>query len=583
MLKKSLYFFSLLLNHVIAQPLSIDEPTLINPSFKVYLSVTGNDTNIGDSIQPLATFAAALSKIEQLSSSATGNVYAEVVVFPGTYYEIFRQPLNKFQVGQRNLNISLRGKETVVLNGTNLTVNAGGGMIYLLGSNIFVKNITVLHSNENGVRFGYNYAGTVINSHDVLIDGVTVSETAGHGILTGIGCLNANGSSNLIPRAKRFKIVNCHVYNSVNYNTPQSQWGSAIKFWNTSNNIALNNHVHDNSGEGIDFDFCDSAIVKGNLLHDNYANIYLDKIEYALIQQNFIYNETKVVSGILTGLEAFTSFITNHYIKDVYIENNIILNTLGINLWQGIYSAIQNGIYSNIKIRHNTIIGKQRGNGALVSISHETFLGQPVSNFSISDVSVENNIMSAHPDSLNNNKILSAPLNPQPGLTTGNNLYNMNPGFAYNSNTDQINSAITKFEPANQAVLNLTPNSILNPELIKVVPYVITNDYHGFSRNSIATNAGAIEKNESIGINFTQRDDLVFFPNPSNGFLKVKEHKANSINKIMAYDMKGLLVFSMNTFEFEPLDLRNFKNGLYTFIVFTKNGEVITNKIQINN
>lgn len=583
MLKKSLYFFSLLLNHVIAQPLSIDEPTLINPSLKVYLSVTGNDTNTGDSIQPLATFAAALSKIEQLSSSATGNVYAEVVVFPGTYYEIFRQPLNKFQVGQRNLNISLRGKETVVLNGTNLTVNAGGGMIYLLGSNIFVKNIAVLHSNENGVRFGYNYAGTVINSHDILIDGVTVSETAGHGILTGIGCLNANGSSNLIPRAKRFKIVNCHVYNSVNYNTPQSQWGSAIKFWNTSNNIALNNHVHDNSGEGIDFDFCDSAIVKGNLLHDNYANIYLDKIEYALIQQNFIYNETKVVSGILTGLEAFTSFITNHYIKDVYIENNIILNTLGINLWQGIYSAIQNGIYNNIKIRHNTIIGKQRGNGALVSISHETFLGQPVSNFSISGVSVENNIMSAHPDSLNNNKVLSAPLNPQPGLTTGNNLYNMNPGFAYNSNTDQINSAITKFEPANQAVLNLTPNSILNPELIKVVPYVITNDYHGFSRNSIATNAGAIEKNESIGINFTQRDDLVFFPNPSNGFLKVKEHKANSINKIMAYDMKGLLVFSMNTFEFETLDLRNFKNGLYTFIVFTKNGEVITNKIQINN
>ena len=144
MLKKSLYFFSLLLNYVIAQPLSIDDPTLINPSFKVYLSVTGNDSNTGDSIQPLATFAAALSKIEQLSSSATGNVYAEVVVFPGTYYEIFRQPLNKFQVGQRNLNISLRGKETVVLNGTNLTVNAGGGMIYLLGSNIFVKNITVL-------------------------------------------------------------------------------------------------------------------------------------------------------------------------------------------------------------------------------------------------------------------------------------------------------------------------------------------------------------------------------------------------------------------------------------------------------
>jgi hypothetical protein len=582
MLKKLIAILTALnFSFIYAQSFVINEPILYAPSYKIYLAINGNDNNTGDSISPVATFAGALTKLDQLTGSFSGNLYAEIIVFPGTYTEIFRQPLNKFQIGSKFLNVSLRGKGNVILDGTNLTVNAGGGMIYLLGSNIYVKNIKVQHSNENGIRFGYNYNSIIINSHDILIDSVEVSETAGHGILVGIGALNANGSSSLIPRAKRFKITNAHVYNSVNYNTPQSQWGSAIKFWNTSNNLAINNHVHDNSGEGIDFDYCDSAIVRKNVLHDNYANIYLDKMVFALIEQNFIYNETKVVSGILTGLEAFTSFITNHYIKDIYIENNIILNTLGINLWQGIYSAIQNGIYNNIKIRHNTIIGKQFGNGALVSISHETFLGQPVSNFSISGISIDRNIVSANPDSLNNGKLFSAPLNPQPGLTSGYNLFNINPGFSYNSTTDQINAAVSTFEDPMQAVFNLTPNSVYNSELIMSSPAIILNDYNGLPRNSINSNVGALELNQSLNLKHNESSDLIVFPNPSKGLFFIETNEFIKISKIECYDITGRCVYSDSILFDASFDLSSIESGMYNLILYSADQTKIFKKIQI--
>ena len=511
--------------NVFAQSVVIDDPVLISPSYRTYISVSGNDANSGDSLSPLATFSAALDKLNSLSGSQTGDVYGEVVFYSGTYAQQINQPYNKYLIGTKRMNVSVRGKGAVMLDGTAITVNPGSGMISLLGSNIHVKNLSVNYSTENGVRFGYNYSGIVVNSHDIWIDSVDVGQTAEHGILLGIGALNANGSSALIPRAKRFKITHCHVHDAVNYNTPQSQWGSAIKFWNTSHNQALNNHVHDNSGEGIDFDFCDTALVRGNLLHDNYANVYLDKVQYAVVEKNHIYNEVKVVSGILMGLEAFTAYVTDHYMKDIYVQNNLIHNTTGINIWQGIYSAIQNGFFTNIQIRHNTIIGKQFANGSQISLSYETFLNQPVPNVSFSNLRYERNIISAHADSLNNGKLLSAPLNPQPQLVTEYNLFNMNPGFGFNAASDQIVPTLQVFvDPTSDVVFELTPNVTYNPEFVMNSPNSVglTDDFSEFARGSVNTNVGALELNEGLYVNEIDGNDMTVYPNPFNEKLTVK-------------------------------------------------------------
>jgi len=549
-----------------AQNVQIADPIVQPPLHHIYISPAGNDSNSGDSLTPLATFSAALDKLDQLTVGISGNVYTEVVLFSGTYQEIFRQPLSRYQIGSKLLNVSLRGKGQVLLNGAGLSVNVGGGMVYLLGSNISVRNLKIDQSNENGVRFGYNYNGTVINSHDVWIDSVEVSSTSGHGILMGIGALNANGSSLLIPRAKRFKITNCHVHDAVNYNTPQSQWGSAIKFWNTSHSIAAGNNVHDNSGEGIDFDFCDTVHVIDNQLHDNYANIYLDKVEYAIISGNLIYNEIKEVSGILLGIEAFTAFVSDHYLRDIYIHNNVILNTTGINIWQGIYSAIQMGYFSNIDISHNTLIGKQFANGAQVSFSYETFLGQPVNNIVFSGLRINRNIISANPDSLNNSRLMSSPLDPQPQLVTEHNLFNMQPGFGYNSATDQINSSLPMLLLPNQ-LDQIRPNSTLNPEFICSAPFsgFPETDFFGIMRAVSQTNVGAAELIEDLGFSQQNTENgFRVFPNPSEGMIRTGKEFESSCFEVRM--ISGNRIGEVCADQEGSLDLHHLTSGTYILV-----------------
>ena len=558
-----------------AQTAVIQEPILITPSYRVYLSPSGNDSNSGDSLSPLSTFTSALDKLNTLSGSQTGDIYGEVVFYSGTYAQQINQPYNKYVIGSKRLNVSVRGKGTVLLDGNAVTVNPGSGMIYLLGSNIHVKNLAINYSSDNGVRFGYNYSGIVVNSHDIWIDSVEVAQTAGHGILVGIGALNANGSSSLIPRAKRFKITNCHVHDAVNYNTPQSQWGSAVKFWNTSHNLALNNHVHDNSGEGIDFDYCDTAEVRENLLHDNYANVYLDKMQYAHVHRNIIYNETKVVSGVLMGLEAFTAYVTDHYMKDIYIENNIVLNTMGINIWQGIYSAIQNGYFNNIQIRNNTIIGKQVANGAQVSFSYSTFLGQPVANVLFTNISIDRNIITANVDSLNNGNMISIPLDPQPGLTTGNNLFNRNPGFGYNSSSDQILATLPEYiDPNSDVITALTPNTSNNADFIKSATNSagIAVDYTGFARGISTTNVGALELNEGLGFSISEKEDLLLYPNPSpNGFCVITNENWQ-IDRLIVTDVLGKEQLVLSSYHGEFVSSNSLKSGNYFVTLISSNG-----------
>jgi hypothetical protein len=319
-------------------------------------------------------------------------------------------------------------------------------------------------------------------------------------------------------------------------------------------------------------------------LFDNYANIYLDKIEYAYIHNNLIYNQTKVVTGILMGIEAFTGYITNHFIKDVYIDNNIILNTLGISIWQGIYSAIQNGYFQNIYIRQNTLIGKQVGNGALVSFSYETLLGQPVPNVSHSNITIERNIISANIDSLNNQKLLSAPLNPQQGLTSGYNLFNINPGFAFNASSDQINNSVPVYvNPTGNIQQELTPNSNLNAELIMTAqnnPAVMV-DYFYTLRQSGNTNVGAIELNEYLKIDGLDASNFKVYPNPTADLLMISLDENQNGIKVKCFDALGSEVLNTALVKNEPIDIHYLSNGSYLLQVFTDSGRIFQTNIHI--
>lgn len=533
----------------------VNLPQINMPSARIYMSPIGSDSNIGDSLAPVATFSKALDLLNAASANQSGEVYTEVVLFEGLYAQALAQPLNKFQYPNRNLNVSVRGRGVVNLDGQMLSsLSSGSGMVHLLGSHIYVKGINILYSPANGVRFGFNYNGTVINSADILIENVSVSATAGHGILVGIGALNTANQFTLTPKANRFLIQNCQVHDAVNFNTVQTQWGSAIKAWNASNVTVRNCVVRDNGGEGIDFDDCDSIDVYANEVEDNVVGIYLDKVTNGWVHRNAISNSQKQSPGMLFAMEAFTSLMTNHYIKNIKIFNNILLNTRGMHFWQGSYGANQQGYFDNIEIAHNTIIGRQTGNGSCLHFNFETFFGQPALNVHFNQISLHRNLIAASPDSLNNNQLIFATL-PIPGFSAGYNIYKQAVWAPMSGSTDVIDAtlpiSLNNFSSA-------VPGN--GPVPIHLVPLSnILTDFAAQPRHPVETAAGAYEF-DLVGISTLLKNPFRVHPNPSQGTLEIF---GLGSSRIKIYNASGVLQMSVNFEEGQELDLTHLQAGLY--------------------
>ena len=135
----------------------VQQPLIKTPQFEIYIATFGADSHSGDSLEPLATFTAALNKIESRTIGQTGDVYAAVVFYPDAYPFASSQPANKFEVNGRRLNVSVRGMNGAVLVGSGLNQGGGDAMIALKGHNIFVKNISIDYAPANGINFGYRY------------------------------------------------------------------------------------------------------------------------------------------------------------------------------------------------------------------------------------------------------------------------------------------------------------------------------------------------------------------------------------------------------------------------------------------
>lgn len=560
-MKAILIFINLLASHFcLAQFVSL--PQVPNPTLGVYMSALGSDSNAGDSLHPVASFSKALDILVTASNNMSGEVYAEVILFEGLYNQALNQNLNKFQLTNRELNVSVRGRGIATLDGTLISnLSSGSGMVHLLGSGISVKNIHILYSPANGVRFGYNYNGTIINSQDIQIENVEVAATAGHGILVGIGALNTASPFTLTPMGERFLIQNCSVHDAVNYNTVQNQWGSAIKAWNARHVTIRNCIVRDNGGEGIDFDECDSVDVYANETQDNVVGIYLDKVTNAWIHRNYISNTNKQSTAMLFGIEAYTSLITNHYIKNIKIYNNLMTNTQGMVFWQGIYGANQQGYFDQIEIVHNSIIGRQAGNGSCFHFNFETFLGQPAPNVHFSAINMHRNIIAAHPDSINNNQLVYATL-PIPGFSASYNVYSQAIWQSMASPTDIIDNQLPTFI---SSLTNAIPGVGLVP-LYNVPSTWVEIDYYMNNRNSIQTAAGAFEYT-SVGLEDLTKDSVKIYPNPSHGELVIK---GITNCKLSIIDPLGIEVFSGIVKANEKLDLTSLKKGIYFLLLDDK-------------
>jgi hypothetical protein len=272
------------------------------------------------------------------------------------------------------------------------------------------------------------------------------------------------------------------------------------------------------------------------------------------VHRNAISNSQKQSPGMLFAMEAYTSLITNHYIKNIKIFNNILLNTRGLHFWQGIYGANQQGYFDNIEIAHNTIIGRQTGNGSCLHFNFETFLGQPALNVHFNQISMHRNIISASPDSLNNNQLIFASL-PIPGFSAASNIYKQAVWASMSGATDVIDATLP-------ISLNNWTNAIpgSGPVPIHLVPLSsITTDFAAQQRHPNETAAGAYEF-DLIGLPTLSQDELRVYPNPSDGFVTVE---GNLFGTIDFFDMLGNKVFSIMHSNGSEIDLSFLKPGIY--------------------
>ncbi|MFM7154266.1 MAG: hypothetical protein ACKOZV_09095, partial [Bacteroidota bacterium] len=108
-------------------PETVPLPVLFPVQQVVYMSPAGSDSATGDSLNPVATFTGALNRLAAWSDGQQGALYTEVVLYPGYYTAPIIQPWGRFQLPGRQLNISVRGKDTVMLDGLNAPISSGQG------------------------------------------------------------------------------------------------------------------------------------------------------------------------------------------------------------------------------------------------------------------------------------------------------------------------------------------------------------------------------------------------------------------------------------------------------------------------
>jgi hypothetical protein len=182
--------------------------------------------------------------------------------------------------------------------------------------------------------------------------------------------------------------------------------------------------------------------------------------------------------------------------------------------------------------------------------------------------------MTANVDSLNNSNMISFPLNPQPGLITGNNLFNRNPGFGFNAATDQIVTTLPVYvDPVSDVVSDLTPSNVQHPDFIMNVTNtsVLLDDFSGTTRGA-TTNVGAIEQNDYLGILEVGQEDMLLLPNPADAGFAVGFDQQSLDYSLRIVDITGQELLFISNYQGEYISISDIAPGNYFVSVSGING-----------
>ncbi|HBC05317.1 MAG TPA: hypothetical protein DC015_14255, partial [Aequorivita sp.] len=111
----------------------------------------------------------------------------------------------------------------------------------------------------------------------------------------------------------------------------------------------------------------------------------------------------------------------------------------------------------------------------------------------------------------------------------------------------------------------------------KVLAFGVTEDANNIHRNAIVCRLD----NEFLGVqDLLAENKIQVFPNPTNGYFKIKSKDA--IRKLEIYNPLGQLLatelFNNNAVEIE-YDFNRFQNGIYTIVIVSGDEHTISKKI----
>jgi hypothetical protein len=271
-----------------------------------YVSTSGSDSNPGTLASPFRTITKGVSML-----SAAGDV---LNVRAGTYAESVTI-WHKYGTSASPIRVQNYTGETPVIDGTGTTTNGTvviDSSSYVRFDGFEVKNgpktgILVYNADNIKVRwnsihdcqeFGIHASGSLVGTtHDITFDGNDVKR-----------CVLENSSGTA------------------------ASWSQAIGSYKSDNITFINNYVHENFGEGIDFVLGDYATMSNNHLYDNFStNMYIDNGRHVVCDSNFIITGwgTNYTQYYRSGRPADAITVANEYYStqkpssDLTITNNI--------------------------------------------------------------------------------------------------------------------------------------------------------------------------------------------------------------------------------------------------------------------
>ncbi|MFN0204558.1 MAG: T9SS type A sorting domain-containing protein [Bacteroidia bacterium] len=605
--------------------ITIPLPQIFAPTHQIYLSPNGNDSNAGTLSSPKKTFQAALAAFPfGVNNANNSHSYNEIIFLAGDYYptQTLSQTATQFLKIQNGAklykNVSVRGIGKVTIHGDNAT-NAGySTLMSLMGSHIYVKNITLKKSNFAGLKFiGGNKRCT-----NILVDSVIIEDAKSHGCLFTL--------------ADTIWAKNCDISNTCNENSDEiasnCQWGSALKTEFCKNITFEHNKVYRNWGEGINTSLSEGIYCKQNIAYDNYSvNFYLHSGAKGVWEGNLVYNEDSAfwrsclnngkrfppggfsVANELTCTYACvgggnnqncsgkyhccayepydgTGYVPYAYRQtdSIFIYNNVILQT-DIGIWDAFSGFFNYGFVKSIYVENNTVVGVS-GRSIYNKVPIYSSLGTPFVH--AQNIVIKNNIFTQDTTltATKNGISVYIPSGTCNGLTANtifslfNNRWNTSKictNSAINTTNEQIFTALPTFILPTQ-LNELTPNAQHSYwiQTATVSPY-ITHDFFGNVRTSIS-NVGAIEKNSLSEISENSNQPNIFvYPNPADSYFLLNFAKPTEVN-VQILDIQGKSVKRWEKVVNEqPLSTQNVGAGIYFLQIYEEDKLLITKKLCI--